>query len=202
MAKKKQVKKVGDLKSAKYNPRKITPEALKRLGKSMKEFGDLSGIIVNVRTGNTVGGHQRVKHFDPSWEVRKFKATDTTGTIAVGHIITPDGKIPYREVDWTEDKERKANIAAHKHGGDFDLDGVADILNGLDDIDADLLGFDEKELASLFAPAELKETHENLEPFDKTHVLLSFPPDKMLKIQPYLDKILKIEGVEYEQGSN
>jgi ParB-like chromosome segregation protein Spo0J len=35
---------VKDLKAAPYNPRTITEEKLAALGKSMKEFGDLSGV--------------------------------------------------------------------------------------------------------------------------------------------------------------
>jgi len=43
---------------------------------------------------------------------------------------------------------------------------------------------------------------ENLEPFKKTHILLSFHPMKMLEIQSYLQKITEIEGIEYEQSNN
>lgn len=43
---------------------------------------------------------------------------------------------------------------------------------------------------------------ENIEPFKKTHVLLSFHPQLMLKIQNLLQQITEIEGVEYEQSSN
>jgi hypothetical protein len=43
---------------------------------------------------------------------------------------------------------------------------------------------------------------ENLEPFKKTHILLSFHPQIMLKIQSLLQQIIEIEGVEYEQSSN
>ncbi len=41
---------IKDLKPAAYNPRKITDAQLARLKKSLEEFGDLSGIVVNVRT--------------------------------------------------------------------------------------------------------------------------------------------------------
>lgn len=41
-----------------------------------------------------------------------------------------------------------------------------------------------------------------LKPYVKTHVLLSFPPEKMIHIQPLLQKIVDIDGVEYEQSSN
>lgn len=41
--------KVKDLKPAGYNPRKISKEKLAALKKSLEEFGDLSGIVVNAR---------------------------------------------------------------------------------------------------------------------------------------------------------
>ncbi|HUS02941.1 MAG TPA: ParB N-terminal domain-containing protein [Chitinophagaceae bacterium] len=41
-----------------------------------------------------------------------------------------------------------------------------------------------------------------LVPFEKTHVLISFPPEKMIKLQPLLQKIADMDGVEFEQSSN
>lgn len=145
------MKKVGDLKDAPYNPRRITHDQLERLGKAMEEFGDLSGIVVNVRTGLIVSGHQRRKRLDPEWEIKKEAMTDKTGTVAIGHVVTPWGLWTYREVDWPEKKERLANIAANKHGGAFDEDRIAEELVALDDgeTDMDLTGFDADELKEM-----------------------------------------------------
>jgi hypothetical protein len=109
----------------------------------MDEFGDLSGIVRNVRTGNLVGGHQRVKCFDASWEVKKTKASDGTGTVAVGYIETPRGRWVYREVDWDESKEKAANLAANKHGGEWDIPKLDVVLGELRAInfDMELTGF-------------------------------------------------------------
>ena len=52
---------IQDLNPANYNPRKISPEGLARLGKALEELGDLSGIVKNIRTGNQVTAHQRLK---------------------------------------------------------------------------------------------------------------------------------------------
>ncbi len=192
--------KVKDLKAAKYNPRKISEKKLDMLGKSMKEFGDLSGIIFNRRTGNLVGGHQRIKHLRPEWEVVKEDFEDDLGTVAKGYIKTPFGDWVYREVDWPEKKEKAANIAANKHGGEFDLPMLDGVLSDLKDIDLDLTGFSGED----FFPVKnrLREEEIELRPYKMTHILLSFPPEKMTEIQKHLDAILKIPGVEYEQGSN
>lgn len=45
---------------APYNPRKIAPAAMEKLRASLREFGAAEPVVVNVRTGNLVGGHQRV----------------------------------------------------------------------------------------------------------------------------------------------
>jgi len=140
--------KIKDLKPASYNPRKITDKQLGMLKKSMAEFGDLSGIVVNVKTGNMVGGHQRVKNLDQSWQIVKQPHKDKTGTVALGYIETPVGRWTYREVSWTEKKEAAANIAANKHGGEFDMPKLKDIIISLDDgaMDMELLGFNSHEL--------------------------------------------------------
>lgn len=140
--------KIKDLKAAEYNPRKITEKQLSMLKKSMDEFGDLSGIVVNVKTGNMVGGHQRVKNLDPSWPIVKNDHKDKTGTVAIGYIETPTGKWAYREVSWSKKKEAAANIAANQHGGEFDMPKLKDIIINFDDgdMDMELLGFNSHEL--------------------------------------------------------
>lgn len=145
-------KKVGDLKPSRYNPRKISQAQLDRLGKSMADFGDLSGIVMNRRTGNLVGGHQRLKHLDPDWKIESKPHTDDTGTVAIGHIDTPWGRWSYREVDWPEKKELAGNLAANKQGGEFDVVKLKLILTELDsgDFDMDLTGFGGEEIKDLF----------------------------------------------------
>lgn len=52
---------LADLNPAPYNPRSITPEALSGLDRSISEFGLVEPIVWNRRSGNVVGGHQRLK---------------------------------------------------------------------------------------------------------------------------------------------
>jgi DNA modification methylase len=54
-------RKVADLVPADYNPRNISERALAGLSESVRRFGLVQPIIVNERTGNVVGGHQRRK---------------------------------------------------------------------------------------------------------------------------------------------
>lgn len=52
---------VSELMPADYNPRDITEKALTGLGNSIERFGVVQPVVWNRRTGNVVGGHQRLK---------------------------------------------------------------------------------------------------------------------------------------------
>lgn len=147
--------KISDLTPAEYNPRIITEKRMDMLGKAMAVFGDLSGIIYNRSTGRLIGGHQRIKILDPTWKITTQETSDETGTVAVGHIETPAGRWLYREVEWDEQKEKLANIASNKHGGEFDWVKLKDLIVEIDDgaFDLELTGFTESELADVFGMA-------------------------------------------------
>lgn len=142
---------VEDLTPSSMNPRKISDRRAAELAKSMREFGDLSGIVFNVRTGRLIGGHQRIKNLDPSWKITKRQAKDNVGTVAVGSISTPWGEWSYREVDWAEKKELTANIAANNQGGEFDLPKLKLVLPNTD---LSLTGFNSEELEKLIRQEE------------------------------------------------
>ena len=147
---------IRDLRPAGYNPRVISTEQQEVLQRSMKEYGDIGGIVFNTKTGRTVGGHQRVKQLDPNWQIVKEPHTDETGTVAIGYIQTPHGRFNYREVAWSETKEKGANIAANKMGGAFDDEMLAALLQDLDQsgYDMSLTGFDDAELKALLGEDE------------------------------------------------
>jgi len=145
------IKRIEEIKPAAYNPRKISDRQLKTLGESMETFGDLSGVVMNTRTGNLVGGHQRCKHFDPSWPITSEPHSDSTGTVSLGFVETPTGRFSYREVDWDLKKEKAANISANKSGGYFDQALLKPILLEISDepINLTLTGFAPEELTNL-----------------------------------------------------
>jgi ParB-like chromosome segregation protein Spo0J len=126
-----------ELLSASYNPRKITSDALGRLTKSLAELGNLQPITWNAKTGNIVGGHQRLKCYQ-----------------ALGKE-----EVEVWAVWLDEQKERAANIALNKLSGEFDIPLLKDIFEGLDtgEIDMDITGFGELEIAEMMeatAPEE------------------------------------------------
>jgi hypothetical protein len=143
---------VSGLKPSPHNPRKISPEDLEKLKEALGAFGDLGGIVFNITTGELVGGHQRVKNLDPKWKITKHPARDKQGTIALGWIETPFGRLSYREVHWPRKKELAANLAANKISGEWDLNLLAPILVELKDFpEIDLTGFNEKEINAIIA---------------------------------------------------
>ncbi len=136
------------------NPRTISKEGLQGLKKSMKRFGDLSGIVFNSRTGRLVTGHQRVKGLiadNPGIEV----------DADLDAIITDEGELfPIRTVDWDEDFELAANIAANHHAlqGVF-LDSVEEMIDQIELVSPDI--WDELMLASIKAEAEVEKILED-----------------------------------------
>lgn len=130
-----QIEKIGieRLKPAKYNPRKELkpgdPE-FEKLKNSITEFGYVEPVIWNKKTGNVVGGHQRLsvlKHL---------------GEKEVDCIV----------VDMDLQKEKALNIALNKISGQWDVPLLTDLLKDLDDsgFNVSLTGFDANELDDLF----------------------------------------------------
>ena len=122
-------KKISELSPAKYNPRKITSDALGRLTKSLSELGNLQPMTWNAKTGNIVGGHQRLKCYQ-----------------ALGK-----DEIEVWAVWLDETQEKAANLALNKLSGEFDMPQLKDILEKLDagEIDIDITGFSLDEIGKM-----------------------------------------------------
>lgn len=124
--------KISELHAAAYNPRvELKPgmpeyEALK---KSIKDNGLVDPIIWNKRTGNVVGGHQRLQVIkDLGWE-------------------NADCSV----VDIDEDEEKILNVALNKIKGKWDYDKLADLLRDFDYEVAQASGFSADEIALILA---------------------------------------------------
>ena len=76
---------------------------------SLEEFGCVEPLVWNRRTGNLVGGHQRLKILQ----------------------ARGDERIDVSVVDLPPQRERALNIALKKIGGDWDERKLADLLTGL-----------------------------------------------------------------------
>lgn len=140
--------KVKDLTGNPNNPRTITKEAKKALEKSLKEFGDLSGLVWNFQSNQLVAGHQRrdalvaLKAGNIEWGLPY--ETDH-GPERRGEIRLPDGRVfIIRGVTWPEPKEKAALVAANSPflQGEF-TGGLRNFLADLDGLEiVDDLRFD------------------------------------------------------------
>jgi len=143
---------IADLRPAPYNPRTITPEAFSALETSLGEFGDLSGITWNQRSGHVVAGHQRLDALKRKYG-RKLKVSGKDGAHAV---VTPAGeRFPIRVVDWPEAQEKAANLAANSPflAGSFDSKGLEAVLTDLNAADGLGTLFGDLRLAELLPGA-------------------------------------------------
>ena len=132
------------LKAAEYNPRKdLTPEdrEYKKLKRSIEEFGFVEPVIWNERTGNVVGGHQRLK------------VLKDLGAAEIHCVV----------VDLDAEREKALNIALNKIQGDWDEDKLAAVLGDLEasTFDVSLTGFDAAEVDELLNQFYSKEAVED-----------------------------------------
>lgn len=122
------------IRAAAYNPRKhlraSDPEyqAIKR---SIQSFGLVDPLIWNKRTGNLVGGHQRLKVLRD-----EFGASEVDVSV----------------VDLGPAEEKALNLALNRVGGTWDEGALADLLGELRaEIDLAATGFTQAEIDELLA---------------------------------------------------
>jgi hypothetical protein len=142
------------------------------MARSLAEFGDLSGITVNKRTGLLVGGHQRADVLrDGRMDVRDLPKPDPDGTVARGYLEHLGRRYAVRVVDWDEDRAHAALLAANRFGrlGQDDNAILKDLLEQVDRgqktdtgaLLADLTGFDEAERERLMTQVHQDDTYTN-----------------------------------------
>jgi hypothetical protein len=148
------------------------------LQNSLEEFGDLSPIVLNIRTGHLLGGHQRTKVLRDKFGDADITITQTyepatsVGTVREGYVLIDGERFAYREVDFDENRERLANLAANRGAGDFDEEMLKNWLADLaqhEDLDLDLTMFSEDErnkLLDLSEPEPDMTDHDIQERFD------------------------------------
>ena len=133
---------ISKINPAVYNPRKDLqpgdPE-YEKLKKSLKEFDLVEPLIWNKKSGNLIGGHQRLK------------------------ILQEQGKteVDVSVVDLTDSKEKALNLALNKISGEWDMPKLKDLLEEIDtgDFDIEITGFGTDEIEDLMT--QLYEPDEN-----------------------------------------
>jgi hypothetical protein len=124
-------KALADLRPADYNPNDMTDAQLRSLAASMDEFGYVEPVVWNRRTGNIVGGHQRVR------------VLSAQGVEHVDVVV----------VDLDDAEERTLNIALNTIRGQQETTALADVLATLSDAQRSLAGWDEDAFTNLLSKA-------------------------------------------------
>jgi DNA modification methylase len=127
-----------NLKSAEYNPRKWSEDAIKQLSEGIKSFGLVDPIIVNGaenRKNVVIGGHFRLKI-----------AKD------LGYKEIPVVYVNISDIE----KEKELNIRLNKNTGDWDFDLLAEF----DEAFLTDIGFSSEELDDIF---EIEDTPEQFD---------------------------------------
>lgn len=169
-------RKISELIPAEYNPRQLTKKQFEDLKKSFNNLGTLEPAVINMnkdRKNIVVSGHQRLK-------------------VAVELGMN---EYPCLEVDFTEKKEREANIRMNKNTGEWDMDALANNFNVEDLVD---WGFDDLDIID---GNEIDIKSDEIKPYKLIHFLISINPDDYFKIKDHIDIIEKL-GVSVEKGSN
>lgn len=143
------------IKNADYNPRIMDKEAKKRLKKNLQENGLVSAITWNRRTGNIVGGHQRIEQLD-ALEKNKNYSLDVC------------------VVDVDERQEAKLNVILNNPSqqGEYDLEGLAMLTEAFDlnfeemgftALDVDFMYDGDERFTQMFQTPEAEEVKKGLE---------------------------------------
>lgn len=123
---------IDKLKAAEYNPRielKAGDKEYEKLKRSIQEFGFVEPIIWNSKTGNVVGGHQRLT------------VLKDLGETEIDCVV----------VDLDIQKEKALNVALNKIQGSWDESKLVALISELDaaDFDVSITGFDAAEVDEL-----------------------------------------------------
>ena len=127
-----------ELKGADYNPRTIDKYARKKLLEKIRKVGLVETLVWNKRTGNLVGGHQRIGIMD-----------DLEGT--------QDYRLTVAAVDVDDKTEREMNVFLNNGSaqGAYDLDALKAML---DTVELEEIGFDAVELQLMFPDEEFSKS--------------------------------------------
>ena len=120
------------IKNAEYNPRFMGEKEKKRLRAALKENGLVSALTWNKRTGNLVGGHQRLEQLDAL-----EKNADYDLTVCV--------------IDVDEKQEAKLNVQLNNPSmqGEWDVGKLFEITQDFD-LSMEDMGFTSTDAAYLF----------------------------------------------------
>lgn len=157
------------------NPRKISDDEMKKLCRSLKEFGFVDPIIARKSDRMVIGGHQRIK------AAEKLKWADDIPVVFLDGI--------------SDDRAALLNIALNKISGEWDWSSLGDLFGELDtgDVDLELSGFDTDEIKRLMEGLDESVSDEGLSLDESWQVVCECKNEKE---QKSLYERLSQEGIQ------
>lgn len=142
------------IKGAPYNPRFIDDAAKKRLKAAIRKHGLVEPLTWNRRTGNLVGGHQRLDVLDALERSRDYELTVSV-------------------IDVDEQTEAELNVQLNNPSmqGEWDIDKLAGMIDefdftaadlGFSELDIDLLFDGDDRFSKLYETPEVEETEDHI----------------------------------------
>lgn len=141
--------KLTQINKAEYNPRVITEDAKKKLENSIKNFGLVEPIVINLKNNTIISGHQRYDILT-DMELTDGNLAEQEYTLVkygdLGLVLTED-EPTLKDEDW----EKALNITLNNTNltGDYDFEKLGSLLEdlSLSELDVSLTGFDDFELS-------------------------------------------------------
>jgi len=171
-------RKINQLTPFDINPRQMSDKQKTELTKSLESFNLVEIPAIDI-DNIIIAGHQRLKILQD---------------IGRGEEEI-DVRIPNRKL--TDEEFKEYNLRSNKNTGDWDYD----LLTNFNEEMLKDVGFDSQELDKMFNEESNSEEIE-LKAYNKTHILISFDPDKIHLISEALELIRNTKGIDYEQSSN
>ena len=204
------------------NPRIITEQEAAQLKTDLAELGDLGGIVHDLNSNQVCGGHQRLGvMFGRAADgfkiesadiqiIKEYKTPTRTHTVAEGFIVWEGERFAYRQVRFTTDQFKRANVIANLRGGNWSYELLRKQFSPSE---LQSLGFNDDLIAQLKSDATalegmlhdkavLPEKNISLQPKFFVRVLVSIPVDMSIDAKKYLDQLAAIDGIEIDYGAN
>lgn len=144
------------IKNADYNPRFMDKEAKKRLKKNIAKHGLVSALTWNKRTGNLVGGHQRLEQLDALENSKDYELTVCVIDVDEREEAALNVQLNNLSMQGDWDFDKLANMAE-----EFDLDLKEDM--GFTETDIDLMFDGDDRFSQLFESKEAEDLREKVQ---------------------------------------
>lgn len=183
------LKSIEELKDFQGEIKKLTPENYQKLKNTILNNGFSAPVFIWIHNNQNyvLDGHQRIKIL-----IDLKKEGYTIPQVPVDYIYAKDKR---------EAKKKLLSLASTYGMGDKNAIEAFIEQNKLS-VNEILSEENIINLETDIKDVDFEYIEQDIKPFKRTHILLSFPPEKLIQIKPYIEKIIKIKGVEYEQASN